>query len=158
MSIIYEKISGAKICLPIEMNIKLIFILTISLIVKIVSYFVLPDHISTVTVIIDASLMHHRSKWTPWPPKAKSANCINNRFRFVYVMKRSGESCYRCTVNTCTAKLFISASDVVREGVAPHKNRNTVSDMNFEILRASCVISGLYLFYTFYRRILYISW
>ena len=45
MSIIYEKISGAKICLPIEMNIKLIFILKISLIVKIVSYFVLPDHI-----------------------------------------------------------------------------------------------------------------
>ena len=81
----------------------------------------------------------------------------NNRFRFVYVMKRSGESYYRCTVKTCTVKLFISASDVVREGVAPHKHRNTVSDMNFEILRASCVISGLYLFYTFYMRILYIS-
>ena len=29
-----------------------------------------------------------------------------NRFRFVYVMKRSGESCYRCTVKTCTAKLL----------------------------------------------------
>ena len=48
MSILYAKNSGAKICLPIEMNIKLIFILTISLFVKIVSYFVFPAHIRTV--------------------------------------------------------------------------------------------------------------
>ena len=40
MNIIYVKNSGAKICLPIEFNIKLIFVLTISPIVKIVSYYV----------------------------------------------------------------------------------------------------------------------
>ena len=41
-----KKISGAKIYLPIEMNIESIFILTISLFVAIVSYFVFPDQIS----------------------------------------------------------------------------------------------------------------
>ena len=45
MSIIYATKSGAKICLAIEMNIKLIFILTISLFVQIVSNFVFPAHI-----------------------------------------------------------------------------------------------------------------
>ena len=45
MRIIYVQKSGAKICLPIEMNTNIIFVLTISLFVKIVFYFVLPDHI-----------------------------------------------------------------------------------------------------------------
>ena len=45
MSIIYVQKSGAKIRLPIEMNTKIIFVLTISLFVKNVFYFVLPDHI-----------------------------------------------------------------------------------------------------------------
>ena len=53
MSIIYDKILGAKICLPIEMNIKLIFILKTSLTVKTVSYFVLPDHISPWAATLD---------------------------------------------------------------------------------------------------------
>ena len=43
--IVCEKKSGAKIYLPIEMNIKLTFVLTISLFVKIVSYYVFPGHI-----------------------------------------------------------------------------------------------------------------
>ena len=47
MSIIYVQKSGAKICLPIDMNTKIIFVLTISLFVKIVFYFVFPDHIRT---------------------------------------------------------------------------------------------------------------
>ena len=50
MCIFDQKKSGAKIFLPIEMNIKLNFILTISLFVKIVSYFIFPDHNSTVLV------------------------------------------------------------------------------------------------------------
>ena len=45
MSKVYAKKPGAKICLPIEMDINLIFNFTISLFVKIVSYFVFPDHI-----------------------------------------------------------------------------------------------------------------
>ena len=52
MSIHCAKKSGAKICLPIEMNIKLFFILTISLFVKIVSYFVIPAHISAVKLLL----------------------------------------------------------------------------------------------------------
>ena len=51
MNIIYVTKSGTKICLPIEINIKLIFVLTISLIVKIVSYYVFPDHIRYVHVL-----------------------------------------------------------------------------------------------------------
>ena len=50
MNIIYVKKSGAKICLPIEMNTKIIFVLTISLFVKIVFYFVFPDHIRSALV------------------------------------------------------------------------------------------------------------
>ena len=45
MSLIYVKKSGAKIYLPIEINTKLIFVLTISLFVIIVFYYVFPDHI-----------------------------------------------------------------------------------------------------------------
>ena len=45
MSIIYGRNLAPKDVLPIEMNIKLIFILTISLIVKIVSYYVFPENI-----------------------------------------------------------------------------------------------------------------
>ena len=52
-------------------------------------------------------------------------------------MKRSGESCYRCTVETCSAKLFISASDVVREGVALHKHRKQLMTINFNDFGAS---------------------
>ena len=53
MSKIYAEKSGTQICLPIEMNIKLIFNLTISLFVKIDSYFVFPDHIRVVVVFSD---------------------------------------------------------------------------------------------------------
>ena len=45
MTIIHVKNSGAKICLPIEINTKIIFVMTISLFIKIVFYFVFPDHI-----------------------------------------------------------------------------------------------------------------
>ena len=48
MSIIYGRNQAPKHALPIEMNIKLIFILTISLIVKIVSYYVFPENIRVV--------------------------------------------------------------------------------------------------------------
>ena len=46
--------SGAKICLANEMNIKLFFILTISLFVKIVSYFAFPAYIRAATVYRDS--------------------------------------------------------------------------------------------------------
>ena len=51
------KKSGAKICLPIEINTKIIFVLTISLFVKIVFYFVFPDHIRTDTPHVGVALV-----------------------------------------------------------------------------------------------------
>ena len=58
LSVIYEKKSGAKICLPIKINMKMIFILTISLFVKIVSYFVFLYHISDVQLCMFSTLTY----------------------------------------------------------------------------------------------------
>ena len=48
--------SGAKICLPIEINTKINLVLTISLFVKIVFYFVFPDHIRIAYSIMNCTL------------------------------------------------------------------------------------------------------
>ena len=66
----------------------------------------------------------------------------SNRFKFAYVLKKSDETCYRCTTSMCTAKIYVNPSDVIREGAAPHRHADTVSDLKFEILRANCVIAA----------------
>ena len=57
----------------------------------------------------------------------------NNRFRFVYAMSKSGDSCYRCTLRSCKEKININACGMIREGPAPHEHTDTVSDIKFEI-------------------------
>ena len=57
-------------------------------------------------------------------------------------MKRSNETCYRCTIRQCTARIYIDLHGSVREAPVPHCHADTVQDMNFEVLRSKCKIAA----------------
>ena len=59
----------------------------------------------------------------------------NNRYKFVYERQSTNETCYRCTMGKCSARIYIDAHGIIREGTAQHIHADSVKDMNYEILR-----------------------
>ena len=84
-------------------------------------------------------ITHVNVKLLPWIRSVIWENCVNykknNRYKFVYERQSTNETCYRCTMGKCSARIYIDAHGIIREGTAQHIHADSVKDMNYEILR-----------------------
>ena len=66
-----------------------------------------------------------------------------NKYRYQYEMKKTFESCGRCTTRGCNVRIYVShVDDVIRESSGAHLHTDTVRNASLTVLRAKCKVAA----------------
>ena len=78
-------------------------------------------------------ITHVNVKLLRWIRSVIWENCVNyikttDIIKFVYERQCTNETCYRCTMGKCSARIYIDAHGIIREGTAQHIHADSVKD------------------------------